>query len=102
MSVLVKLLEKDVRDASVRYAKRKGVYHKRMHFGQGAARGWPDDLFVVGGRHLWVEFKRPGGKATPLQDKTHADMRAAGCVVHVVDDSEWFKRLLSYEFDIQP
>lgn len=97
-----KLLEKDVRDASVRYAKRKGVFHKRMHFGAGTARGWPDDLFVSSGKHLWVEFKRPGAIATPLQLKIHADMRAAGAVVHVVDDAEWFKRLLSYEFDIQP
>lgn len=96
------LLEKDVRDPSVRYAKHKGVFHKRMHFGQGAARGWPDDLFIDNGKHVWIEFKRPGGVATELQLKIHAEMRLAGCTVYVVDTAEWFKRVLSYEFSIQP
>ncbi len=96
------LLEADVRDPSVRYAKRKGVLHKRMHFGYGAARGWPDDFFADNGRSLWIEFKRPGATATELQLKIHAEMRAAGLTVYVVDDPEWFKRLLSYIFDIQP
>lgn len=32
-------------------------------------RGWPDRLVLLGGgRHLWLEFKRPGGGSlTPAQ-----------------------------------
>lgn len=79
--------EAKVRDPCLLAAKRAGVLHKRMHFGRGAAAGWPDDLFVFeGGRHLWVEFKRPGGSAAPLQEEVHRVLRGFGGDVIVIDD----------------
>lgn len=84
-------LEADVRDKSIRLAKRWQVFHKRMHFGYGAAGGWPDDLFVMAyAHHWWVEFKRPGGTASELQLKTHAIMRDQGMDVSVIDTFEQF------------
>lgn len=88
------ILEKDVRDASLAIAKKLRVFHKRMHFGPGAARGWPDDLFMLPhGHHWWVEFKRPGGKATELQNRMHNQMRMYGADVSVIDNA--------FDFDIE-
>lgn len=87
--------EASVRDPSIKLAKRRGVYHKRMHFGKGAAAGWPDDLFLFrDGRHWWVEFKKPGGEATPLQAERHREMRERGVDVSVIDDESTFRQEL--------
>lgn len=88
-------LEKQVRDPCIRTAKRVGVLHKRMHFGHGAANGWPDDLFLFrNGHHWWVEFKAEGKEATPLQDERHRNMRAVMMDVSVIDDQIVFEREL--------
>lgn len=93
--------EDDVRSAAVRFAKELGGYHKRMHFGPGAATGWPDDLFLFkadkihrdvvykegrDAEHCWIEFKRPGKAATPRQLLIHAEMREYGQHVYVCDN----------------
>jgi hypothetical protein len=85
------MLEADVRDPSKKLAIKHGVRHKRMHFGYGAAGGWPDDLFLFpDGHHWWVEFKRPGGKATGLQARVHDDIREFNGDVSVIDGEEQF------------
>lgn len=62
------MLEKEVRDPVVKYAKSKDVLHKRLHFGAGSEVGWPDDLFIFrSGMVLWVEFKAPGKKPREIQ-----------------------------------
>lgn len=58
-------------------------------------RGAPDDLFVVNGRHIWVEFKQPGEMPRALQNLEHARMRKAGMEVHVIDNFRDFKKLFS-------
>ena len=84
-------LEKDVRNPSIKLAKAADVLHKRMHFGYGAAGGWPDDLFLFkNGHHWWVEFKRPGGEATELQKEVHRQMQARGVDISVIDSYENF------------
>lgn len=89
------VLEKDVRDTCIALAKRLSIFHKRMHFGPGAARGWPDDLFILpNGHHWWVEFKRPGGKATELQERMHNQMRMYGADVSVIDHGLTFDTAL--------
>ena len=89
------ITEKQVRDGCLSRAKKLGLLHKRMHFGHGAAAGWPDDLFVTWeGAHIWVEFKRPGGEASPLQKHVHEQMRERGCIVAVVDSGEKFTAVL--------
>jgi hypothetical protein len=60
--------EARVRNKVVKFAAERGVLHIRMSFRPGVARGWPDDLFLIpGGRPLFIEFKRPGARPTPLQ-----------------------------------
>ncbi|AXY83333.1 hypothetical protein [Acidovorax phage ACPWH] len=43
-----------------------------------------DDLILLPGRHLLVECKKPGKKATAGQAREHERLRAAGFEVHVV------------------
>lgn len=50
-------------------------------------RSAPDRLFVKKGRHVWVEFKRPGVKRPrPGQGREIARMRKAGMEVYVIDN----------------
>lgn len=107
-------LEKKVRDPSLSYAKRAGFatsvedidnffgetghagVHKRMHFGHGAARAWPDDLFLFrDGHHWWVEFKGEGKEPTPLQVHVHGNMQVMRADVSCIDTLEDFQ----VEFD---
>lgn len=96
--------EKAVRNPCLAMAKRAGFVeagdeldnycgetanagvHKRMHFGHGAAAGWPDDLFLFrDGHHWWVEFKGEDGEATPLQIFTHDNIKLLHGDVTVID-----------------
>jgi len=56
-------IEGAVRD----YAVSLGVYTRK--FASPAHRGVPDRLFVCNGTTLYLEFKQPGKKPTPLQYK---------------------------------
>lgn len=49
--------------------------------------GWPDRFLARKGRIVLCEFKRPGEKPTPQQDKRHRELRAFG--IEVV----WFDNL---------
>lgn len=50
--------------------------------------GAPDRLFAKRGALVLIEFKRPGGKTSPAQEREIERLRAAGLEVHVVDDIE--------------
>ena len=92
-------LEKQVRDSCLSRAKKSGVQHKRMHFGHGAAAGWPDDFFYFGLRDaVWVEFKAEGKEASPLQREVHGHMRDHGQHVYVVDSVAQFEQILLDHF----
>lgn len=56
--------------------------------------GVPDRLILCpGGRVMFVEFKRPGGKPTPLQEAWHRKLRALGFKVEVIDNVSDFEML---------
>ena len=117
-------LEKAVRNPSLAYAKRKGFklstaplreldlndfvgVHKRMHFGNGAAGGWPDDLFVFsGGHNWWVEFKGEEGAASALQKLVHDNLDLLDADVTICSSVEEFKaeldeRLAWFRLELQ-
>lgn len=48
-------------------------------------RGAPDRFVLTPWGHYWVEFKAPGEKLCPHQEREIARMRAAGCKVYVID-----------------
>jgi hypothetical protein len=50
--------------------------------------GIPDRLVIVGPcRHVWFEFKQPGGGLTPAQKRRIPKMRSRGEVVHLIDST---------------
>ena len=49
-------------------------------------RSVPDRLVTLpGGRIIFAEIKRPGGKVTDAQARDHARRRALGCKVMIID-----------------
>jgi len=48
--------------------------------------GWPDRLFLFRGKVLFIEFKRLGENPTLIQQYVHAEIRAHGVSVEVVDN----------------
>ena len=84
------MLEKDIQAKVVVYARGKGVMCKKMSFGEG----WPDYLFLYGGRALFIEFKSPGSGPTPLQRYVHGLLARVGFDVPIVDNVVNGKRLI--------
>lgn len=58
--------------------------------------GLPDRVVLrPGGRIAFVELKRPGGKCTELQLRTHERLLALGFEVHVIDNPAVARALVS-------
>lgn len=75
------------------YARKKG-WLTRKYTSPGHA-GVPDRIFFNwDGRILFIEFKAPGEKPRPLQEREHARLRERGFLVFVVDDIDEGKRLV--------
>ena len=80
-------LESSIEAGAVRKLRVMGVPSRKMN-GMGH-RGWPDRMFLVpGGQPFFIEFKRPGGKVTALQDHTISMLRSLGYSVAVCDSVE--------------
>jgi hypothetical protein len=75
-------LERSIENAVLRQTKKHGVVSRKMNgFGFNS---WPDRMFLVpGGKPLFVEYKRPGKRATPLQARLHAQLNKLGYAVEV-------------------
>lgn len=88
-----KLLEKDVQSQCVDWARARGYWARK--FSSLTQRSVPDYLFArqLNGVRIKfaVEFKKPGGWATPAQDDEIAAMITAGWLVFVCDNFEKFK-----------
>lgn len=96
------MLEKEVDEAIVRYAKKKGlVCVKLSMLGAYGFAGLPDRMFLGPGRLIFfIEMKRPGGKMTELQKWWQAKLESFGFNVYECDDVEYGKRIIDYE--LQP
>jgi hypothetical protein len=82
-----KLEKQHVERPVCRWADLVGLKHVKLNL-QGR-RGYPDRLFFVpGGKPLFIEFKRPTGKLSALQEKTIKELRGLGYAVKVFDSAE--------------
>lgn len=84
--------ESDVERHVVEYARKHGFWCRK--FTSPHRRSVPDYIMAKNGIVFWIEFKRPGEKPTPLQAKEHAEMRAHGLDVYVVDSREAGRQLI--------
>lgn len=50
----------------------------------GSRAGWPDMVYILPGRVVWIELKALRGYLNQEQREVHARMRGLGCEVHVV------------------
>lgn len=81
----MKKLESIIEAGFVREMARRGIHTLKLNL--HGNRGWPDRLVLVpGGTPVFIEFKRPGKTAEPLQESRHRILQAAGYIVNVFDD----------------
>jgi hypothetical protein len=83
----------------VKYAKeRECIAIKLTMAGPMGSQGWPDYLFIgPQGDVFFIEFKKDGGKPTPLQLQRHKELADRGHAVYVVDDVGRGKRVVDME-----
>lgn len=87
------ILEKHLEQYFAGQCKKLRLQTLKLHI--RFTRGWPDRLVLLqGGKILWVELKRPGGKVSPLQEKKHKEMAAWGHHVYVIDSKEGIDNVL--------
>ena len=79
------MLEKQIEKAVCDYAKSKGVLCYK--FVSPGHAGVPDRMFITpAGKVFFIEFKRMGGKATPLQMREIERLQSQGVNVAIVDN----------------
>jgi len=78
------MLESQIERAVCKHAKSTGWLV--FKFVSPSHNGVPDRIFLKNGITIFVEFKRPGGKLSPLQIHVIGQLRNAGFDVHVIDD----------------
>jgi hypothetical protein len=69
-------------------------------FTSPARVGVPDRMFAMPHQHLFfIEFKRPGAKPTPVQEREARKLVNCGFAVYLVDNIEEGIKLINAEFD---
>jgi len=79
--------------------KDLGAYYTMPVTGGYGNSGAPDFIICIAGLFYGIECKANGGKATALQLKNHDDIRKAGGIAIIVDETNvenLRKELLSY------
>ena len=79
-------LESSIERAAV--AKAKTLGWANVKISGRFSQGYPDRLFWKHGRYVWIEFKGPKGKVTPLQSAMIERLRFQGCYVAVCNSVE--------------
>jgi hypothetical protein len=61
-------------------------------------KGQPDRMFLHKGKVIFIEFKAPGRKPTPLQEKWLRDLKAQKFIAVVCEDADDGKWLIDQIF----
>ena len=86
--------ESDIERAFCRKLQKRGCLTPKISDNPG----WPDRLVIMpGGKHCFVEFKRPGGKLSAIQTVVIAQISKLGHCVFVIDsyDDEYVEFVLT-------
>ena len=76
------MTEQKIQEKIMKWLKTKGAICNKT-IGMSKA-GWPDLLCCFKGRFIGLEVKKPGQRATKLQEFKLAELKAAGAYVGVV------------------
>lgn len=90
--------EAKVRNPVVRWAKANGILHLRLTMRAGTSSGWPDDVFIYRGVVAFVEFKRPHGTPTKLQQRRMREIDARDVPVCWFDNADQACAFLRAQF----
>lgn len=78
----------------LKWGVKEGILIEVLKLNVAGRRGWPDRQIMWEGENiLFVEFKRPGEEARPLQAYIHTTLRKMGFSIAVFDDT---KKALDY------
>lgn len=81
------MLERTIEAAVIRHAKKRCERVEVVKLNGMGKRSLPDRMFLFpGGQVLFIEFKRECERPTPLQRHLHAQWRALGHRVYVIDN----------------
>lgn len=84
--------ERKTENASRKLAEARGCLLLKLD----TLTGIPDRaLLAPGGKIVFVEFKAPGKKPSKIQQHRHAELRALGFQVEVIDSVADFEALLN-------
>jgi len=94
----LKPLESSIQRSVIEYAKKRGCLTKKLSVqGSMGNTGWPDYMIMRAGRLFFMEFKRPGGKLTPLQEQIRSLINKELFNYYVVDSTEQGKNIIDQE-----
>jgi hypothetical protein len=89
------MLEKEVEKKCGDIAKRYGCLW--LKWSSPSQRGVPDRILICpGGRVVFIEVKRPGGKLTALQGSWLRKLNRQGVLARCVDDPAVFEACLQH------
>ncbi len=75
------MLESKIEKDSVAEAKKYGWFSFKVL--SQLNKGLPDKCFIGHGKVVFIEYKQPGKKPTPLQSKVHQIFLDHGVTVHI-------------------
>ena len=74
--------EKDIEQSFCRKLQKRGCLTPKISDNPG----WPDRLVIApGGKHCFIEFKRPVGKLSPIQIAITSQIAELGHTVFVIN-----------------
>ena len=72
----------------LKWGVKEGILIEVLKLNVVGRRGWPDRMILWQGEHvLFIEFKRPGEEARPLQSYIHQVLRRMGFSIAVFEDT---------------
>lgn len=90
-----KVTEREVEESLAKGVKKLGG--RAYKFVSPGNAGVPDRIVILpGGKIIFVELKRPGGKTTALQDVQIQRLQDLGCDVGIVSSLQEVKDCLEY------
>ena len=89
----IRMLEKKIEQYLVKRVRQLGGEIRKVRW--VGRRGAPDRLVMMPDQTIWVELKRPKGKAERHQLREHERMRRVGQRVEIIDSIEKVESLLS-------